>query len=201
MAPTEFTIDIPEHSDLKPAGYWNKRARGLGATGIRPAVSCGEENLLNYEGDPYRGENILVHEFGHAIHEMGMRDVDRTFDRRLNDTYKKAMSDGLWKSTYAATNRMEYWAEGVQSWFDCNRKADRSQHNGVNTREKLKEYDPPLAKLLEEVFKDNEWRYVRPDRRKEPGHLAGYDPKKAPKFAWPAEALRGFEEAQKDRKK
>src|SRR5438105_13352099 len=32
MAPTEFTCDIPEHSDLKPPGYWNKRARGLGAT-------------------------------------------------------------------------------------------------------------------------------------------------------------------------
>ena len=32
MAPNEFTTDIPEHADLRPAKYWNRRARGLGAT-------------------------------------------------------------------------------------------------------------------------------------------------------------------------
>jgi len=68
MAPTELTTDIPEHSDLKPREYWDKRARGLGATRQRPAVSCGEENLLNLKGDRYRNEHILVHEFAHVIH-------------------------------------------------------------------------------------------------------------------------------------
>src|SRR5688572_22374854 len=46
MAWNEFTTDIPEHSDLKSAVYWDRRARGLGATRVRPAVSCAEENLL-----------------------------------------------------------------------------------------------------------------------------------------------------------
>src|SRR5262245_10872623 len=32
MAPTEQTTDIPEHSDLTPKDYWDRRARGLGAT-------------------------------------------------------------------------------------------------------------------------------------------------------------------------
>jgi hypothetical protein len=41
MAHDEFTTDIPEHSDLEPASYWDRRARGLGATRERPAVSCG----------------------------------------------------------------------------------------------------------------------------------------------------------------
>ena len=54
MARNEFTTDIPEHSDLSPAVFWDKRARGLGATPARPAVSCGEENLLAIEGDPYK---------------------------------------------------------------------------------------------------------------------------------------------------
>ena len=58
MAATEFTTDIPEHSDLKPPEYWNKRARGLGATAARPAVSCAAENLLCYKGDPYHGESV-----------------------------------------------------------------------------------------------------------------------------------------------
>ena len=83
MAYNELTTQIPEHSDLQPDFYWDRRARGLGSTPARPAVSCGEENLLNYSGDPYSTENILVHEFAHAIHQMGLRTVDSSFDDRL----------------------------------------------------------------------------------------------------------------------
>src|SRR5262245_44544894 len=196
MAPTEFTCDIPEHSDLKPPGYWNKRARGLGATRIRPAVSCGEENLLQFPGDPYVRENILIHEFSHAIHEIGLREVDKTFDARLRAAYDEAMKEGLWKKTYAATNRAEYWAEGVQSWFHCNRTND-GQHNHVNTRAEVTKYDPRLAKLLGEVFKDNDWIYTAPRDRKEPLHLAGYDRSEAPRFVWPKEVLEAFQKAGK----
>src|SRR5262249_29915296 len=113
MAPTEQTTDIPEHRDLKPRDYWDRRARGLGATSGRPAVSCGEENLLNLKGDRYHNENILVHEFAHAIHERGLNRIDRGFDRRLWAAYDRAMKKGLWKKTYATTNHKEYWAEGV----------------------------------------------------------------------------------------
>ncbi|MFQ5808669.1 MAG: alpha/beta hydrolase [Armatimonadota bacterium] len=31
MSEDEFTTDVPEHSDLEPAAYWDRRARGLGA--------------------------------------------------------------------------------------------------------------------------------------------------------------------------
>jgi hypothetical protein len=188
LAATEFTTDVPEYRNLRPAEFWNKRARGLGASPRQPLVSCGEENLLNYPGDPYVGENILIHEFAHAIHGVALRQVDRTFDERLGSAFTEAMRQGLWKDTYAATNRSEYWAEGVQAWFDCNRRRD-PQHNGIATREKLREYDPRLAALLAEVFKDNDWRYARPDRRKEPGHLEGFDRAKAPRFAWPKAVL------------
>ena len=82
MAYNELTTQIPEHSDLQPDFYWDRRARGLGSTPARPAVSCGEENLLNYQGDPYSTENILVHEFAHAIHQMGLKTVDPSFDDR-----------------------------------------------------------------------------------------------------------------------
>ena len=44
-----------------------------------------------------------------------MKAIDPTFDQRLSDAYQKAIDAGLWKGTYAATNRQEYWAEGVQS--------------------------------------------------------------------------------------
>jgi hypothetical protein len=71
----------------------------------------------------------------------------------------------------------------VQSWFHCNRTNDR-QHNHVNDRDTLRQYDPALAKLLEEVFRNNDWLYVPPSRRKEPQHLAGYNRSQAPTFRW-----------------
>ena len=181
LAVNEFTTDIPEHSHMRPKEYADKRARGMG--GPR-CVSAGEENLLGYPGDPYATENILIHEFAHGIHEMGLRSADPTFNGRLRDAYRQAMDAGLWKGAYAATNPGEYWAEGVQSWFDTNRENDNA-HNHVDTREELRAHDPKLAALVEEVFGDRAWRYEKPADRKEPGHLRGFDRASAPRFAWP----------------
>jgi hypothetical protein len=188
MAYSERTTDIPEHRGMTPKAYWNWRARGLGASLLAPVVSCAEENLLNYRGDPYSTENILIHEFGHGIHSMGLTAVDRTFGARLRKAYNDAKDKGLWKGTYAGSNLAEYWAEAVQSWFDTNRQND-SEHNHVNTREELKAYDPELAKLCNEVFGDGPWRYVRPDHRTEKAHLADFDLSKAPAFQWEPELL------------
>ncbi|MDY3561056.1 peptidylprolyl isomerase [Gemmata sp. JC673] len=185
MAATEYTTDVPEHARMKPKLYWDRRARGLGATLANPAVSCGEENLLGYAGDPYPGENIFVHEFAHAIHGTGLSTTDPTFDKRLRAAYQAALDRGLWKNTYAATNHSEYWAEGVQCWFDDNAPPD-ALHNEVRTRGKLTDYDPALAALCKEVFGNKDWRYQRPAKRKpeDTKHLAGYDPKRAPRFEW-----------------
>lgn len=188
MAYNELTTQIPEHSDLQPDYYWDRRARGLGSTPSRPAVSCGEENLLNYEGDPYSTENILVHEFAHAIHQMGLNTVDPSFDDRLKALYDAAVEKGLWENTYAITNKAEYWAEGTQSWFDTNRAND-DQHNHVDTRDKLKEYDPALATLLTEVYGDTDWRYTQAVTRTHLVHLQGFNPETSPKFEWPAELI------------
>lgn len=182
MAWNEFTTDIPEHSDLTTAAYWDRRARGLGATRRRPAASCAEENLLCYPGDPYSTENILIHEFAHAIHEMGL---PKSFDERVRRAFENAKAKNLWGGTYAASNPSEYWAEGAQCWFDDNREND-ALHNHVNTRGELREYDPELAQLCEEVFGDIAWRYVKPARRNEAdrAHLAGFDSSKSPRFKW-----------------
>jgi alpha-glucosidase len=158
MAPTEMTTDVPEQRHMDKA-YWDKRARGLGGK----LSSCGEENLLNLKGDRYNRENILIHEFNHAVHQQGLRKVDPTFDKRLREVYKKAMAKELWKGTYLATNPGEYWAEGVQAYFDCMRP-----QYGANTREKLQQYDPDLFALVDEVYKQSKFRYVRYDKRQPP---------------------------------
>lgn len=184
MAHDEFTTDVPEHSHMKPKDFWDARARGLGGSRKDPVCSCGEENLLGLAGDPYHAENILIHEFAHNIHLRGMIVVDPTFDERLKAAYERAMKAGLWKTKYASVNHAEYFAEGVQSWFNNNRPPDHD-HNHVDTRKELREYDPDLAELCEEVFGDTELVYTKPTTRLI-GHLAGYDPAAAPEFTWPS---------------
>lgn len=186
MAPTELTTNIPEHSDLTPKKYWDRRARGLGATPERPAVSCGAENLLSYPGDPYKGESILIHEFAHVIHEIALKVVEPSFAKRLKQTYDDALKAGLWRDTYAATNPSEYWAEGVQSWFDANQKRNAS-HNDIRTREQLEGYDPALAQLLQSVFRKNNWRYSPVTERLNQPHLRGFNSTKSPTFSWPSD--------------
>lgn len=172
MAPTEMTTDVPEQRHLKndKKTNWDTRARGLGGK----LSSCGEENLLTLKGDRYAQENILIHEFNHAIHQQGLRLVDPTFNDRLKKAYDQAMAKELWKGTYVATNPAEYWAEGAQAYFDCMRP-----QFGANTREKLAKYDPGLFVLVDEVYKQSKFRYVRYDRRMPTsarlGHLIGDD--------------------------
>jgi len=183
MGYQEFTTDIPEYQDFKPKDYWDARARGLGGSETDPVCCCAEENMLAYPGDPYAAENIFIHEFAHNIHLRGMLKIDPTFDARLKKTYEAAMAAGLWKGKYAATNHHEYFAEGVQSWFDNNRFNDHD-HNHVHLRSQLIEYDPGLAAMCREVFGDTELKYTKPPTRLT-GHMAGYDPSQAPTFKWP----------------
>jgi hypothetical protein len=83
------------------------------------------------------------------------------------------------KDCYASKNRAEYFAEGVQAWYDTNRTMDHD-HNHIHTRAQLKEYDPMLAKLCEDVLGDGAWRFVSPRQRAGKEHLTGYDAAKSP---------------------
>ncbi len=88
------------------------------------------------------------------------------------------------KQCYAGKNRSEYWAEGVQCWYDTNRTMDHD-HNHIHTREQLKAYDPGLAKLCEEVLGDSTWRFSSPRDRAGTGHLNDFNPATAPKAVEP----------------
>jgi len=194
LAHDEFTTDQPEWAWLEKLpvpgfesmsikDYRDARARGMGGSATDPFCSCAEENLLAYEGDPYSTECIFIHEFAHNIHLRGLSNVDATFDRRVKASFDAAMKAGMWKGKYASVNHHEYFAEGVQSWFDNNRENDHD-HNHVNTRAELLDYDPGLAALCREVFGDTVLKYTKPTTRLT-DHLNGYDPTKAPKFEWP----------------
>ena len=83
------------------------------------------------------------------------------------------------KECYAHKNRSEYWAEGVQCWYNTNRTMDHD-HNHIHTREQLKAYDLPLAQLCRDVLGESEWRFVSPLKRAGQGHLQDFDPADSP---------------------
>ncbi len=162
MGAKEVTTDLPEYRNLYtqfPGTDWNKRTRGVGATSFIPLSSGAEENLLCYSSDPYRGENIFLHEFSHTIKVMGLRFLDPGFDQRVKNAYDAAIAAGLWKNTYAASNVEEYWAEGVQDYFNANLESNppNGVHNHVNTRAELAAYDPKLHEIIAGIFPGPEW--------------------------------------------
>lgn len=182
MATSERTLDLPEHADLDPK--FNNRARGLGATRERPASSCAEENLLQCPKDPYWTENIFVHEFAHTVHTIGLNGVEVKFDKRVRAAYNSAMSQGLWAGTYAASDHLEYWAEGVQSYFGSNDPSVNDNHVGVNSAAALAERDPELFQLIETGLGGVTWTYVSPKERTHQPHLRNLDRDKLPVFEW-----------------
>jgi len=153
---SEKTTDMPEHNELyklHPKGDWNS-IRGLGATPKQPICSCAEENLLCYWNDPYKGNDVLTHEFAHGVHEMGLRFYDKTFDKKLWKMWRLAKRENLWTGTYAITNFQEYFAYGTQIWFHVVTQSPITNgfSNSIDTREELLKYDPRLYKLMEGVF-------------------------------------------------
>ena len=160
MARYEGTTDIPEHAHLEndTTINWDLRARGLGGDMELPLTTCAEENLLCYQIDKYHAEDILVHEFAHAIHLIGIAPLDSSFEQTLQQLLDAAIVQGKYDKTYAKTNFYEYWAEGIQSWFNVNGEVEQpdGKHNQINTRKELKTYDSLLFELISQYFSDFE---------------------------------------------
>ncbi|MDR2680064.1 MAG: hypothetical protein LBC47_04555 [Tannerella sp.] len=167
MARYEGTTDIPEHAYLAAdtSLNWDLRARGLGGSPGNPFSTCAEENILAYQIDKYHAEDILIHEFSHTIHGAGILSIYPGFNRELQASLDAALAKGRWKNVYAATNIEEYWAEGVQNWFNVNAEVDNDdgdgKHNKINTREEMKRYDPGLYEIISRFFPEVEEQISR----------------------------------------
>ncbi|KAL8595649.1 hypothetical protein ACOMHN_025685 [Nucella lapillus] len=151
----ERVTDIPEHSWL--GASWNQRARGLGATDSAPVSTCGEENVLCLSNDRYRDEDIMIHEMSHVVHLLGAKYAIFGWQGCLQSLYRSAKYSGKWANTYAMSTQDEYFAQGTQSFFDCNVYSARPNgiHNSINTQVKLRAYDPGLFRLVHDVYPCN----------------------------------------------
>ena len=159
MAPTEMTTDVPEQRHMK-----NDPKDQLGQAGPR----AGRADHLVRRGEPAQPQGRPLPQREHpdprvlARHPPLRHRQPSTASSTpgCRKAYKKAMDKGLWKDTYAATNHSEYWAEGVQSYFDCNNPPNKGVHNDINTRE-AGEVRPRPVPLIDETFAKNKFRYVR----------------------------------------
>mmetsp|Transcript_3641 Transcript_3641/g.9336 ORF Transcript_3641/g.9336 Transcript_3641/m.9336 type:complete len:408 (+) Transcript_3641:207-1430(+) len=161
IARCQQTTDIPAHQYLKGSRTSDGRCfdaacRGLGGSAAIPTTSCGEENCTMVDDTRYGSENVLVHEFGHAVMNIGMSPEERA---AVVEAFEAARAGGLYEeSCYMMANADEYWAEAVQSWFHATERTD--VNSGIKTRAALCAHDPRLAALLEATFgKWNHWRY------------------------------------------
>jgi len=208
MAYCELQTDLPDCRNMSL--WWAYRARGLGS---RP-VSCAEENLLNLKGDPYKGENIFIHEFAHGIHGV----LGEEFNVRLRELYDEAKQSGGFGGYAIDGGFAEFWAEGVQTWFECNGRKKPKTGRGsdsftvigtqgeivchLTTRKLLRTHCPEFAELLDSTFRQNKWVYVPVEQRLNQPHLSGFNPDDAPEFRWPPAVIEAYEriEAEKARK-
>jgi hypothetical protein len=136
---------------------WDATRYGGGYGPNAPGASCGLHmgDILNNTFDRYPNENIVIHEFGHAVIDFGLDKLIPGFKANVAEIWNRAKTKGLWKNTYAISNASEYWAEGVQSYFNLNARGPEigdGTHNHVNTRALLKTYDPEFYALLYSVY-------------------------------------------------
>jgi alpha-glucosidase len=180
----EKLSELPEFKDQKSKAGFDE-VRYLEYTPSLKLLVVPEENVLGLPKDQFAGKGVVVSVFAKALYQAtGLRPVDPNFERqrgkqqyelrvkrmdvefdnRLKKLYEQALGKGLWKGTAAAHNRGEYWAAGVEAYFDaagdCQPpdQADRA----ITTREALKAYDPDLYALVEETmaYKGHvDWRF------------------------------------------
>jgi hypothetical protein len=186
LGPTEKLSDLPEFKDAKGRGDFDE-VRYLEYAPDRKLMVVPEENVLGLPGEPFASRCMTVSLMAKGLyHVTGLRPVDPKFDsqrgkqqyelrvkrmdvefdNRLKKQFEDAVAKGRWKGTPASNNRAEYWAAGVEAYFDAAgtglppNGADRP----ITSREALKAYDPDLYALVDETMAYTghvDWRFER----------------------------------------
>jgi dienelactone hydrolase len=184
LGPNEQLSDLPEFKNSKDGAGFDA-VRYLDYTPGLKLMVVPEENILCLPEDPFAGKCMVISVFAKALyHVTGLRPVDSNFDRQrgkqqyelrvkrmdiefdheLRRIYEQAISKNLWKGSPASHNRVEYWANGVEAYFDAagDGQPPNSTDRPITTREALQLYDPDLYALVDATmaYKGHvDWRY------------------------------------------
>ena len=181
----ERVSDLPEFREAaKKAGFDSARYRDY-IPSIKLMV-VPEENVLRMPSDPFAGKDMVVSVFAKGLYqvcgtrpsqavdkkgpkqqyELRVKRLDIEFDQQLAKLHESARAAKLWQGTPADRDRIEYWAAGVEAYFDA-AGAGYPPHGAdrpITTRELLKSYDAGLYALVDEsmAYKERvDWRVGR----------------------------------------
>lgn len=160
----EDAYAIPEHR----IGYkvLRRHVEGFGGITDLPVTSISQSNLLRILEGPhmtrYPNEFIFAHEFGHAIHLIGISYLnDQRRAKKFLQIYENACRLGRWPKTYAINNYEEYFATLTTIWFNVMAESADGSWDGVrgpvNKRKELKEYDPEAYEFFASIYPEEDF--------------------------------------------
>ncbi|HEV3146117.1 MAG TPA: prolyl oligopeptidase family serine peptidase, partial [Gemmataceae bacterium] len=180
---SEKLSDLPEFKGAKYSPGFDE-IRYLDYAPERKLMVVPEESVLRRPDDPLAGKNAVVSAMAKGLYlvaglrpvdpdfakrrnkqqyELRVKRLDVEFDRALGSLHEAAKAKGLWTGMAAARSRVEYWAAGVEAYFDAAGagQAPNLADRPISTREALKAYDPNLFALVDETmaYKEHvDWR-------------------------------------------
>jgi hypothetical protein len=175
--------DLPEFKDAKNKAELDL-VRYCDYSPTLKLMVVPEENVLGLPKEPFAGKDLTVSVFAKGLfrvaglrpvdpefekrrekqqYELRVNRLDVEFDKKVTSLFDSATEKKLWKGTAAARDRFEYWAAGVEAYFDAagSGVAPNGTDRPISTRELLKAYDPELFALIDETmaFKERvDWR-------------------------------------------
>jgi predicted metalloprotease with PDZ domain len=182
----EKLSDLPEFKEShKQVGF--DEVRYLDYTSGLKLMVVPEENVLGLPSEPFAGKSVVVSVFARGLYqvtaqrpvdpgfekrrdrqqyELRVKRLDVEFDRKLQKLHEDALKKERWKGTAAARHRVDYWAAGVEAYFDAAGAghAPNDADRPITTREVLRTYDPDLYALVDETMAYRghvDWRFRR----------------------------------------
>ena len=166
MATSETASDLPEFG-ARSDGEW-----GLGQMPGSPTGLVSERGIC-YEGNTEYRANFLLHEFVHAIQNLGWPTTDPDIEDEIYEAYRNAVERGFFdapereppegSTPFEAFGDDEYLTHNVNAWFDLDESlpgpwvdvaiGDTGPPSG--TREQLREHDPQLYEIISRFMPDS----------------------------------------------
>jgi hypothetical protein len=136
IAQSEQLSGLPEISSVYGTSL-DQRARGLGS--MTPTI-CAEDSLMCMRGDPWVGDRICPHEYGHTLADLAIARGEPAMASQLKTIYNDIVASGNLANAYVhedgGTSGLMAW--GVQAWYDCAiNGSNGGYHSDIDTRAEL----------------------------------------------------------------
>ncbi len=182
LGPRESMADLPEYKSLADKSKVDHTLRYLTYNPEMKLLVAAQENVLANPRDSYAGGSQVMRVLADAVYkvagtrpvipdyngnqqyELRVKRLDASFDKTVIGLFEKATAANKWRGTSAIEDRFAYWTAGVLAYFDAagQESAPNDFRSTVDTREKLKEYDPDLFAFVNETMAYEgkvDWRY------------------------------------------